>query len=411
MRNNFYILAAIFIGFGIGYFFAAHFKDKQLQNERNIWQNRVEEEKLHALKQSQPSSVSPVLTTNANIKTLQPNGQEIINKLIDLRPQIGNRKQSIRQIIHHLQCLVDLGSNSLNPIRGFLAQYQDVDYGIEGETTGRPGGRGLQTSRTQPLSDFILPPSLRLGLVDVLKEIGGAEAEKILADMLVHSGRAVEVVYVAKILEEIAPKKYRETALNAAKELLVNPPASEKNATLDENATSYLYELINSYQDPSFVVQAQKLLITPTGQISRNALNYLSEYSKDQVATALYHAFIDPRVVNIWDKTILLNAALPYAGSNYYANALFEHVLTNGAITTQLRNYAIQNLANAPRNADSRGALPDNSILEGRLVWLQNMRNMVSSSNAVLAIDETMQRIRQTIARQSAPTQPPVNNP
>ena len=71
-----------------------------------------------------------------------------------------------------------------------------------------------------------MPPSLRLGLIDVLDQIGGDQAQGILAEQLDTTGRAIEVAYIARVLQDEAPDKYRDNALKAAKELLASPPCS-----------------------------------------------------------------------------------------------------------------------------------------------------------------------------------------
>ena len=44
-------------------------------------------------------------------------------------------------------------------------------------------------------TDFVFPPLLRFGLFDATLKIGGAKAEKLLADTLSITGRGVELAY------------------------------------------------------------------------------------------------------------------------------------------------------------------------------------------------------------------------
>src|SRR5688572_3500780 len=92
--------------------------------------------------------------------------------------------RSVRALLFELEKLRELGSAAVPAIRDFLAGGADVDYNIPLARVGRNGSVPL---------DFSVPPSLRLGLFEVLKNIGGPEAESVLLRELQTTGRGVEV--------------------------------------------------------------------------------------------------------------------------------------------------------------------------------------------------------------------------
>jgi hypothetical protein len=291
--------------------------------------------------------------------------QETIEKLKAIKVGTGpKRAPSIRQVVHHLESLAEAGPGALPAIREFLGKFEDVEYSSDagrdkGDDEGQPANRERREGSERPDGvfpkrpeaaqghaslDFVYPPSLRLGLVDVLKEIGGEDAEKILAEMLAKSGRGVEVAYVAKTLQAIVPNKYRDVAVAAAKDLLANPPAIDRPNRLDENSKSYLYSVLSMYNDSSFTAVAHDVLVGADGKIDRTALNYLTTTFKDQAIPVLYQAYKDDRITNLWDKASLAGQALNYAGNNSQANDIFKEIVNNEALPIWMRAMTIQSL-------------------------------------------------------------------
>src|SRR5262249_55220101 len=118
----------------------------------------------------------PVSTTVTN--RLQP--QEILDILLKLNPNTGEatRSRGFRQMRHNLQRLAEWGPVATPVVRGFLKENKDVDYSGDllnesGERISRSGFHSRNIAR----ADFLVPPSLRLGLVDVLDQSGDEEAQ------------------------------------------------------------------------------------------------------------------------------------------------------------------------------------------------------------------------------------------
>ncbi|MHC1768095.1 MAG: hypothetical protein AB9869_28125 [Verrucomicrobiia bacterium] len=348
--------AAIGVTLIATYLFVSKFKNEQFERERALlaaaWESERAELEAALRSARRPPSVAVVTPTEP--AAAKASAQAILERLKKTRVASGpGRVLSVRHIVHDLQSLVDLGPAGLPAIRDFLAKFEDVEYSGELREDERDLARGPDSKDRPNLppplpglsespSDGVLPASLRLGLVDVLKEMGGEQAEQILAEMLSTSGRGVEVAYVAKALQELAPHKYRDVAVAAAKDLLANPPAIDRPNRLDENAKNFLYGVLSLYQDESFASTAQNLLVTPDGRVDRIALNYLTATLKDESIPALYQAFRDERLTNMWERASLATQILSFAGSNQHADDIFRDVVSNEALPQWLRATAIQ---------------------------------------------------------------------
>jgi hypothetical protein len=403
MKTVIAVLLAALVGFGGGYLLLARKQaDKagQLAASEAGWQNEKAflEQALAEARRKQVE-VRTVTRTTSTTVTNKMSPQEILDKLLLLNPNVGEeaRNRVFRQIVHHLQMLVDLGPEALPVVQAFLQQNKDVDYASEPLNESGERIRTGFTSRYVARTDFLVPPSLRLGLVDVLDQIGGDEAEAVLAEVLDTSGRGVEVAYVARVLEETNPGKYRDNALKAAKDLLANPPAIDLPNRIDDNARAYLFQVLAMYRDASFAQIAHDQLITPDGRVERQALGYLSNILKVQGVPALYAAYKDPRLTNQNERAHLQNAVLAFTGPSPEANELFKQIISDEKVPASIRSYAIVGLAGGA--GKERPSDPD--LIQSRLTLLHNFRSYLKDEKLLKSIDDTKVILEQILARQT----------
>lgn len=333
------------------YFIVSQHTDAAIKAERAQLEARwkADKEKLEAELAVEKNRSPQIEHVKAEVAvTTKRSPKEILEKLLTLKPSGPGRISAIRKIVHQLEELTERGTNAVPAIREFLAQNQDIDYSsTDRGSDERDRGRGWTPpwQRSAPPTEFTLPPSLRIGLFDVLKEIEGEEAEKALAEVLKNSGRAVEVAYIARALEERAPGKYREVALTAAKDLLMNPLPIDNPNRLDEQAEGYLYGVLEMYKDTSFLDAARTLLVNAEGRLNRNAQDYLSKTQGEQAIPVLYDVLKKNTISNMWDKASVANTILDYVGSNAQANNFLNEVVTNTNLDTRMRSFAILRLA------------------------------------------------------------------
>ena len=363
---------------------------------------------------NKPARVETIHVPASGSDAARHSPQEIFDKLKAIKVGSGaKRAQSIRQVVHQLESLAEAGTSALPIIREFLNRFEDVEYSSEamrearaedkeqGAAERREEHGDISFPKSSPAQggparmDFIFPPSLRLGLIEVLKEIGGESAEQILAEMLAGSGRGVEVAYVAKTLQEMAPNKYRDAAVAAAKDLLSHPPAIDRPNRLDENAKSYLYSVLAMYNDASFGTIAHGVLVTSEGKIDRTAMNYLTSTLKDQAVPMLYKAYKDDRITNLWEKASLAGQALNYAGTNPQANDIFKEIVNTKNLPPWMRAMTIQSL-------DGTGFFGGNSPTDPQQI--QSRINLLAAlppqadQQMERARTETMERLKNRLA-------------
>ena len=119
--------------------------------------------------------------------------------------------------------------------------------------------------------DFEQPPSLRIGLIDILAEVGGAKAEEALAEVLSTTARGFEIAYTAKKLQKwIGKDAYRDEALGAAHELLAEPIDVANGNKFDAASRQYLFMVLEMYNDKTFVQTAQVSSSRKNGKIDRS---------------------------------------------------------------------------------------------------------------------------------------------
>jgi hypothetical protein len=401
MKTVVAILLSALVGFGSAWYLVTRRNaEKNIQSvaAESEWQNEKAflQQSLSDAKRRQVDVRTVVRTTAITNKL---SATEILEKLVKLNPNAGeeSRNRTFRQIVYHLQMLVELGPEALPVIHDFFKQNKDVDYAGEmlneaGERVGR-GGFG---SRNAARTDFLVPPSMRLGLVDVLDQIGGEASEGILAELLDTSGRGVEVAYIARLLQEVAPDKFRENALRAAKDLLSNPPAIDQPNRLDENARAYLYQVLAMYNDTSFAENAQAILVTQEGRVDRQALAYLSNTLKEQSVPSLYAAYKNPRLTNQTERGNIMNAVLNYAGPSPQANDLFKDVITDESIPSGIRAYTIQGLA----GGTGKEKPSDPQLIQARLQLLHSYRGSLKDERLLKSIDDTRVALEAILAGQ-----------
>jgi hypothetical protein len=326
-----------------------------------------------------------------------------------------DRGRSIRHIQFHLESLVQSGAAALPPIQGFLERFEDVDYAYDtreggGEIpaeeatpvmTGLRRAAALLGRRGEPKIDFDYPPTLRLGLMDVLGEIGGIQAEAILAEILSTSGRGIEIAYASRSLEQLAPGKYSHLALSAAKDLLLNPPQIERPSRLDENAQAYLFALLRRHNDTSFAAIAQQLLLDHQGRLDQPTLDYLTSTAKEQAVPALYQAYKDPRLTNLTDRASIARQALAFAGTHPQANQLFHEIVQNETIPNWMRAMTIQSIAGGRGEFFGGEALSDPAQIESRIQLLQ--QTQIADERMSRARDEAIQRLNRQLQGDTGP--------
>jgi hypothetical protein len=397
-------LIAVILALGVGFAAAYVVVQAQFKKQQPPSQTAV---------QPAPAPTEKVVVAAAPAAPAEESSEDILNDLLNVKLDSENeRNTALRMVVFKLETLRLRGNLAVPAIRAFLGRNVDVDYsppenqnanasnanggganagnnngnnngrnngGGFGGFGGRNGGFGFFGSarRARDLNnlrtDWVVPPSLRLGLVGTLKEIGGPEAEQAMAEMLSSTGRGVEVAYLTVMLEEIAPGKYRDAAISAAKELLENPPSVDSPDRLDELSKSYLYGVLEFYHDTSFAINAEQMLVGADGRLDQDAMDYLSTVLKDQSVSALYAAYENSNLSNQFDKMTLSREILNYTGQNDQANALFKETLNNPDLDSRFKALTIIQQAGGGFGPFASQAPTDPQVISGRIALLNSV--------------------------------------
>ena len=307
---------------------------------------------------------APALVAEGPVKSTPA---EIVAKLRALKFAQGPRQsRNARQAIYCLEDLIAAGPAALPAIREFLAGNEDIDMEVAGPGQGRGNRGGVP-------NDFVLPPSLRFGLFDAVKQIGGTEAEKLLAELLGTTGRGVEVAWLARTLQEIAPNKYREVTLASARELLAHPLVSNSSSPLDRNERDTLFGVLVMFGDLGYAATAQEQLLRPDGQVDRSALKYLQQTMGAQSVSIAAQLYDDPRLTDPTRKEPLARVALAFAGADPQANTLYQKAINDMGLSKDQRRNLIEDL-NQDGFADRRNPTPgDQRLIQNRLNMIDQL--------------------------------------
>jgi hypothetical protein len=406
MKKLLPLILALGMGLGAGAYWAGGKKQAQFRQAQEVSQSDWEDQKRRleealAAERNKPPQIRTVYKEVPASYTNKLSPAQILERLIQLKPdEDSTRNQTYRKVIYYMQGMAEAGPVAFPLIQEFLAQNLDVDYSeYDVSAAGERTSRGGFATRNLVRTDFLVPPSLRLGLLGVLGEVGGPEAEVILAGTLATCARGVEVAYLARMLQDLAPDRYREPALQAARDLLTNPPPYESPNRLDENAKAFLYQVMAMYNDTSFAPTAQTLILDPEGKVDRSALQYLDSVMKEHAVPAILAAYSDPRLTSSIERSRLLNAALVYAGPSVGANAMFTQMITNIDVPSGMRAYTVQGLAGSSQIDPPK----DPYTIQTRIQLLDTLRLSVHDARLLRTIDSTRQNLEKMLTGGGTP--------
>jgi hypothetical protein len=364
MKTLFAVIVAAGVGFAAAFLMVSNRlhseHDLHLAEEQLAWQAQrtTLEAALAEANSRAPVFPMPVAPTLAAIPALPTrlSPAEIVAQLLALNSGPTTQTRTVRQAIYWLEDLIVAGPEALLAIRQFLVRNQDIALGPLKNAQGLPAD--------------LVPASVRFGLFDAVKQIGGSEAEKLLAEVLGGTSRAAEVEWLARTLQEIAPNKYRHVALAAARELLSRPAATHPSSPLDRNERDLLFSVLLMYGDTSYVSTAQAQMLRADGEVDRGALKYLQQSLGPQAVPLAAQWYDDPRLTDPAKKEPFARLALNYVGADAQANEFYQKAINDLALSASHRKNLIEDL--------NRDGFPDAKNLTARdLPLIQNRLSLI----------------------------------
>ena len=348
------LLVAAIVGLAAGYILNSDNGQSTVAPD-NAELEKLQKELKAARVQAGKTEVINTETEKVVERTVVVDPESYLAQLKTLRPTGATRQQTMREIIHHMVGLTKSRESAIPAIREFLESKLDIEYDStaqnfdrenqaarEAESRGeeaQPNGIGsfiksgfgsyFMSNMVAQMKRELEPGSLRLGLFDVLQDIGGAEAEALLAHELSQTGRGLEVAYLDRILSDIAEGQYKEQVLNVTHDLLVTPPAPTSSSLLDESSRLFLFTILVKYKDATFVNTAKLMIINNEGRVDGAVVNYLTTILGVDAVPLLYAKVNDESLTDDGDKMALGDAILKHVGTNDNSNAFFTEVVTN----------------------------------------------------------------------------------
>jgi hypothetical protein len=289
---------------------------------------------------------------------------EILDELIEIKLGSKNRRRVQRRLSYLFESLALQGDAAVPLIREFLNKMEDVDFAVqrEGESDAE---RKRRYSRFRATLNFSQPPTLRVGLIDILAEIGGDHAEAAVAELLGTTARGFEIAYAAKTIQGwLGKEAHRDEALAAAHELLLDPIEAAGGNHFDRVSRNYLFMVLDMYDDQTFIQSAQGMFINEDGRIDRTILDYFESVGKVHALDAMVQAFRSGRVHED-DMDNLAEAASRYAGINPQADQLFRDIMTGDQYNMETKLDAIRSFTQSDGDASTPGVPPH--VLQARL--------------------------------------------
>ena len=312
---------------------------------------------------------------------------EILDELIEIKLSSKNRLRVQRRLSYLFESLALQGDAAVPLIREFLNKMEDVDFEVqrEGESDEE---RSRRYSRFRATLNFSQPPTLRIGLIDMLAEIGGDHAEATIAELLSSTGRGFEIAYASKIIQGwLGKDAYRTEALAAAHELLLDPVEAVGGNHFDRLSKNYLFMVLDMYDDQTFIQSAQGMFINDDGRIDRTILDYYEDVGKVRALDAMVQAFRSGRVHED-DMDNLAEAASRYTGINPQADQLFRDIMTGDQYNMETKMDAIRSFTQSDGDASTPG-VPKN-VLQARLNLVNTLQydesDLMGKGMALLAL-------------------------
>jgi len=384
MKQGFLLLVAIVVGIAIGsvlisrHLSARH--QQQLTEERAAWEAErasLEQALEDTRAWARNASATPLIVPPQQPSTLaNVTPREILAKLVALKAARPNEARTLREAIYWLEELAMRGESAFPAIREFLARNEDFDLASSQNKTARTA------------AESILPASLRFGLFEVVKRIGGKGAETLLAETLNTTGRGIELVWLARALQEMAPNQYRESALVSARELLTRPTPASTISLVERVDRDSLFEVLTFFGDSSFVSAAQEQVVRANGQVDRSALKYLQQSLGAQAVPLVAQWYDDPRISDAAEREPFARVALNYVGADGQADEFYQRAINDMTLSGSHRKNLIEDLNETGFPDKRKISASDLPLIENRIAFIEELLPRTSDPVNAAAFNE-----------------------
>jgi hypothetical protein len=287
-------------------------------------------------------------------------------------------EQALRKMLVGLERLIENGPASVPLIADYLKKNEDLYFGPEGGPNWR--------------NPFGIPLSLREGLIDALRKIGGKEAESALAATLRGATSGEELLSVTKALNAINPGKHNLAARTAAQELL-NRPADQTTDQRQQNRDRVrLYETLASAGDTTAYSQLGQNIFTPEGFPNRQVLDAFESPAASGHLTPIYEALnnpeLDPRM-----RGSLMRPVIAQVGADPKAGEYVQQLLLDPNVDDRIKERALGGLDQRGLENPTSPTVRDRQVLQYRNDLLDKAQPQISNPKIISAFDRSRNSI------------------
>ena len=242
-------------------------------------------------------------------------------------------------------------------------------------------------------------------------------AEQVFLQVLGNTGRSIEVMYITRALEDLAPGVHKDSYLMAAQDLLMAPIAEETRETpaMDRQHRYRLFEILIRNKDETFVQEAQKQLLVErtrrqrvdgkevevtVTEIDRSVLNYLSGVLGARSMPILSNIYDSPELDDR-QRSSIRQVAARYMGVNEDANTIvnnridesFQLLATTGDKQKENRGRGISNIRYYLGRLGEGRNIPVET-LQQRQQFLTNLRAKTNDKEVLAMADKVDKRLK-----------------
>lgn len=225
----------------------------------------------------------------------------------------------LRRVVMRLELLIDHGPRAVPAIRDYLRSGNDRQFLRRKPLSNDAPAHFNPSLRPMPQPSFVAPISLRVGLMEALRQINTSAAHAALVETLRGNRNGYEIALLAELLERIAPKKHYAEILDTCQAALTDTGGQLKDI-------DYLFGLLTHLNHPKVTNLARQHLTFDDGKINPWAVRTLNETAGAKAIPEFVRLF-DQMPAHSAERKSLTTLILPYVGIDPTADAFFQRAL------------------------------------------------------------------------------------